>query len=100
MKNVKKSYKNSEFKMPASTWNEKCDYLMHHIQYFYREYCYFKLGFVYSVGITETKLKKSEATIQTCSFETVFVKTGKILEKTCEKGQFLVKMQPVGVLLY
>ena len=35
MKNVKKSYKNSKFKMSASMWNEKCDYLMNHIQYRY-----------------------------------------------------------------
>ena len=55
---------------------------------------------MYSVGITETKLKKSEAAIQKSSFETAFLKIGKIFKNTCEKVQFLVKLQPVNVQLY
>lgn len=55
---------------------------------------------VYSVGITKTKRIKSEVDIQRCSFETTFLKIGKILEKTGERVQFSVKMHPVNAQLY
>ena len=41
-----------------------------------------------------------EAAIQGCFFETVFLKRGKIHEITCEKAQFLVKLQSVNSQLY
>ena len=41
----------------------------------------------------ETRLNKSQATIQWCPFKKVFLITGKIFENTCEKVKFLVKLQ-------
>ena len=55
---------------------------------------------VYGVGITKTKRIKSEVAIQRCSFKTTFLKIRKILEKTGERVQFLVKMHPVHTQLY
>ena len=52
---------------------------------------------MYSVGITETKLKKWDAVIQMRSFEKVFLKIGKTLKKDCEKA---VKLQPVNMQIY
>lgn len=65
----------------------------------HKKYFHVVLWIVCSVVITEKNLKMSKAAICRCTFETLFLKEGKSLGKTCEKCSFIVKLNAVSVQL-